>query len=189
MFNLLEWPFRTLGQIGPRLIMIAAMVTSYTTQRDLFLSWEVEPLTAHVAPGVVDILAITCAEILHDQYVIRGKRWAGIVLAIAGGGSMAANWIAGATMGSKVVHAGMVLAYVLAELVVGTVKRRSVAAAKAEAMQELVVDLATAPALGGAPEKKAAATKRPGVPKEPYGPRDPEKGYSRRSQTRMVTGK
>jgi hypothetical protein len=61
--NLLEAPFRALGQIGPRLIMIAAMVSSYSTQLHLFRSWDVDSLTAYVAPAVIDILAITCAEI------------------------------------------------------------------------------------------------------------------------------
>ena len=112
--NLLEAPFRALGQVGPRLIMIAAMVTSYATQYHLFLSWGVDGMTAAIAPAVIDLLAITCAEILHDQRVIRGKGAAGLVLAVAGAGSMAANWIAGVSTGSKVVHASMVLAYVLA---------------------------------------------------------------------------
>jgi len=162
MFNLLEVPFRALGQIGPRLIMIAAMVTSYATQYHLFRSWGVDALTAYVAPAVIDILAITCAEILHDQRVTRGKVWAGLVLAVAGGGSMAANWIAGVSPGSKVVHAAMVLAYVLAELVVGSVKRReqgmdTETAAEQVAVTEVKADDAMAKDLPIAPVSPAPA--------------------------------
>jgi len=159
--NLLEAPFRALGQIGPRLIMIAAMVTSYDTQHRLFLSWGVDGLTAAIAPAVVDLLAITCAEILHDQWVIRGKGSAGFVLAIAGFGSAAANWLAGVTVGSKVVHASMVLAYVLAELVVGRVRRvmeqRTAATELAE--PEVTADEAASPDLPEAPVSPA-----PGIP-------------------------
>lgn len=170
--NLLEAPFRALGQIGPRLIMIAAMVTSYSTQLHLFRSWEVDSLTAYVAPAVIDILAITCAEILHDQYVIRGKRWAGLVLALAGAGSGLANGIAGATIGSKVVHASMVLAYVLAELVVGAVKRRkpeqedeSEAVSPVEEIERLENTAPVSPAVGG-PKKATRGTRGE------YGPRN-----------------
>lgn len=174
--NLLEAPFRALGPAGPRLIMIAALGTSYETQHVLFLLWGVDPLTAAVAPAVIDVLAITCAEILHDPRVIRGKRWAGLVLAIAGLGSMAANWIAGVTIGSKVVHASMVLAYVLAELVVGSVVRRDTGRTTAAAqtvVPEVTADEAASPDLPEAPISPAA----PGTRGE-YGPRDPERGYA-----------
>jgi hypothetical protein len=155
--NLLEAPFRALGQVGPRLIMIAAMVTSYSTQYHLFLSWGVDGLTAIVAPAVVDILAITCAEILHDLWVIRGKGAAGFVLVVAGSGSMAANWIAGVSVGSKVVHASMVLAYVLAELVVGRVRRvtEQQTAAAQSATPEVTADEAASPDLPEAPVSPA----------------------------------
>lgn len=186
MINLIEAPFRMLGQIGPRLIMIAAMVTSYTTQLHLFRSWDVDELTAYVAPAVIDILAITCAEILHDRWVIRGKLWAAIVLALAGIGSGLANFLAGPTWGSKAVHASMVLAYVLAELVVGAVKRREPEADAETAAEETTVtevkaddaeskDLPTAP-VSPAP---AGTGKR-----EPYGPRNGVE-YSRRHKTRL----
>lgn len=173
MLNLLEFPFRALGQIGPRLIMIAAMVTSYTTQHELFLSWKVEAMTAALAPAVIDVLAITCAEILHDQRVVRGKVWAAIVLALAGAGSMAANFMAGATWGSRVVHASMVLAYVLAELVVGSVRRGTVTEMKVETpvvqatVTEVTADDAASPDLPEAPVSPAAPSKR-----GDYGPRD-----------------
>lgn len=158
--NFIEVPFRLLGQIGPRLIMIAAMVTSYKTQHELFLSWGVEGLTAAVAPAVIDLLAITCAEILHDQWVIRGKASAGFVLVLAGLGSMAANWIAGVSAGSKVVHASMVLAYVLAELVVGRVRRateHAEVAAQAATPEPVVADDAASPDLPTAPVSPAPA--------------------------------
>ena len=158
--NFIEVPFRALGQIGPRLIMIAAMVTSYKTQLHLFQTWGVDGLTAAVAPAVIDLLAITCAEILHDQRVIRGKAAAGFVLVIAGLGSMAANWIAGVSAGSKVVHASMVLAYVLAELVVGRVRRsveQAEVAVQAATPEPVMADDAASPDLPAAPVSPAPA--------------------------------
>jgi len=181
--NLLEAPFRALGQVGPRLIMIAAMVTSYATQYHLFLSWGVDGMTAQIAPAVIDLLAITCAEILHDQRVIRGKGAAGLVLTVAGAGSMAANWIAGVSIGSKTVHASMVLAYVLAELVVGRVRRnteRTTAAAQT-VIPEVTADEAASPDLPEAPISPAPSKRGQ------YGPRGTE--YSLRQERRIRTGK
>ena len=174
--NLLEAPFRALGQVGPRLIMIAAMVTSYATQYHLFLSWGVDGMTAGIAPAVIDLLAITCAEILHDQRVIRGKGAAGLVLAVAGAGSMAANWIAGVSTGSKTVHASMVLAYVLAELVVGRVRRSAERAEVAEETatpEPVMADDAADPDLPEAPTSPAPAAPR----------------YSERHERRLRTGR
>lgn len=167
MYQLLEAPFRALAQIGPRLIMIAAMVTSYSTQLHLFRSWGVESLTAAVAPAVIDLLVITCAEILHDSSVIRGKAWAGLVLVVAGAGSMAANWIAGVSTGSKVVHAAMVLGVVLAELVVGVVKRRETGRVEepAAAVDTVKASDAEAPELPEAPVSPAPSGPRKGRPK------------------------
>ena len=183
--NFLDVPFQALGRVGPRLIMIAAMVTSYATQYHLFLSWGIDRLTSAVAPAVIDLLAITCAEILHDQRVTRGKGAAGFVLALAGAGSMAANWLAGASAGDKAVHASMVLAYVLAELVVGRVRREPVqrGAAKQVAVTEVRASDAQAedlpeapvsPAVPSAPAPAAGKARKRG----PYGPRDPERGYA-----------
>lgn len=157
--NFLDVPFQALGRIGPRLIMVAAMVTSYATQYHLFLSWGVDRLTSAIAPAVIDLLAITCAEILHDQRVTRGRGAAGFVLAIAGAGSMAANWLAGASTGDKAVHASMVLAYVLAELVVGRVRRESGQreAAEQAAATEVKADDAKASDLPEAPVSPAPA--------------------------------
>jgi hypothetical protein len=170
--NLLEAPFRALGQVGPRLIMIAAMVTSYDTQHRLFLSWGVDGLTAAIAPAVIDLLAITCAEILHDRWVIRGKASAGFVLVVAGFGSMAANWIAGVSVGSKTVHASMVLAYVLAELVVGRVRR---VMEEKKAAEQAVTPAVTA--------DEAAS------PDLPEAPKSPAVGYSERHARRLRRGK
>lgn len=178
--NMLEAPFRALGQVGPRLIMIAAMVTSYATQYHLFLSWGVDGMTAAIAPAVIDLLAITCAEILHDQRVTRGKGAAGFVLVLAGAGSMAANWIAGASTGSKVVHASMVLAYVLAELVVGRVRRdtdEKKAAVEQATATEVKADDAMAKDLPAAPVSPAPAGTAPHQP------------YSERHERRLRRGK
>jgi hypothetical protein len=184
---MLEAPFRALGQIGPRLIMIAAMVTSYATQYHLFLAWGVDGLTAAVAPAVIDLLAITCAEILHDQRVKRGKAAAGFVLVVAGLGSMAANWIAGVSVGSKVVHASMVLAYVLAELVVGCVRRvtEQQTAAAQTVTPEVTADEAASPDLPTAPVSPAPAGT---ATRQRYGPRKGD-AYSERHARRLANGR
>jgi hypothetical protein len=167
ILDLIELPFQAIGRIGPRLIMIAAMVTSYSTQHGVFQVWKVDALTAYVAPAVIDILAISCAEILHDQWVIKGKLPAGFVLAAAGFGSMTVNWVAGTTPGSKAVHAGMVLAYVLCELVHGFVKRRSREAATESgsavvqpAESAPVAPLSVVPAQGTGSQGPSGSTER-----------------------------
>jgi hypothetical protein len=131
---------------------------------------------------VIDLLAITCAEILHDQRVIRGKGAAGLVLAVAGAGSMAANWIAGVSTGSKTVHASMVLAYVLAELVVGRVRRgtEQATAAAQTVTPGVTADEAASPDLPEAPVSPAVS----GAPRKPYGPRNGEQ-YSERHDRRL----
>jgi len=97
-------------------IMIAAMASSYHTQLFLFRAWEVDLFTAVIAPFAVDALAVICAIAIGAKGA-RGKGLAATVLVVTLGGSMAANFIAGVTLGSKVVHAGMVLIYLMAELV------------------------------------------------------------------------
>lgn len=97
-------------------IMIAAMASSYHTQLGLFRLWQVDLFTAVIAPFAVDALAVICAIAIGTKGA-RGKALAVSVLVVTLGGSMAANFIAGATLGSKIVHAAMVLIYLLAELV------------------------------------------------------------------------
>jgi len=97
-------------------IMIAAMASSYHTQLGLFRLWQVDLFTAVIAPFAVDALAVICAIAIGTKDA-RGKTLAATVLVVTLGGSMAANFIAGATFGSKIVHAAMVLIYMLAELV------------------------------------------------------------------------
>ena len=97
-------------------IMIAAMASSYHTQLGLFRLWQVDLFTAVIAPFAVDALAVICAIAIGTKDA-RGKALAVTVLVVTLGGSMAANFIAGATLGSKIVHAAMVLIYLLAELV------------------------------------------------------------------------
>lgn len=97
-------------------IMIAAMASSYHTQLGLFRLWRVDLFTAVIAPFSVDALAVLCA-IAIGTTGARGRGLAAVVLVVTLGGSMAANFIAGANLGSKIVHSAMVLIYMLAELV------------------------------------------------------------------------
>jgi len=126
-------------------IMVAAAAVSYSTQRTLFLLWQVDTFTAAVAPIAVDMLAVLCTLAIHTDGVARkGRRTAFFVLAVAGTASMTANFVAGQTLGSKVVHAAMVALYLLSEFVASTVKqappvvdaKRSEAAVKAAATRK-----------------------------------------------------
>lgn len=122
------------------LIMVAAMVVSYRTQRALFSEWSVDAFTASIAPIAVDLLAIICTLAVHTDGVARkGRRVAVFVLVLTGTASTVANTVAGETVGSKIVHGAMVVVYLLAEWIAAQVKsappvvdpRRSKAAVKA----------------------------------------------------------
>lgn len=103
-------------------IMIAAALTSYRAQHELFLSWQVDSLTAVVAPLSMDMLALLCSLALHVPSLPRlTKATAVLVLLVAGGASVAANWLSGATVGAKAVHASMVLWYLLSETIASQV--------------------------------------------------------------------
>lgn len=105
------------------LIMAAAAAVSYSTQRHLFLDWQVDVFTAAIAPIAVDLLAIICTLAVHTDDVARkGRRAAIVVLVLTGSASTAANFIAGQTVGSKVVHASMVVLYLMAEWIAAQVK-------------------------------------------------------------------
>lgn len=109
-------------------IMIAAVAVSYSTQRGLFLLWEVDGFTSSVAPIAVDLLAVLCSLALHADGVARkGRRVAVFVLVVTGTASTAANFVAGLTLGSKIVHAMMVILYLLSEFVASTVKQAAAA--------------------------------------------------------------
>jgi uncharacterized protein DUF2637 len=105
------------------LIMAAAAAVSYSTQRHLFLDWRVDVFTAAIAPIAVDLLAIICTLAVHTDDVARkGRRAAIVVLVLTGSASTAANFIAGQTLGSKIVHGSMVVLYLLAEWIAAQVR-------------------------------------------------------------------
>lgn len=148
-------------------IMIAAMASSYHTQLILFRQWEVDLFTAVIAPFAVDALAVICSIAIGAKGA-SGKKLAATVLVVTLGASMAANFIAGATLGSRIVHAGMVLIYLMAELVASkvrapeVVKEIAVAAAVESgkpvvqaAVSELTADEAASPYLPEAPVSPA----------------------------------
>ncbi len=171
-------------------IMIAAMASSYHTQLILFADgWKVDLFTAVIAPFAVDALAVICSIAIGTKNA-SGKKLAATVLVVTLGGSMAANFIAGSTLGSRIVHAGMVLIYLMAELVASRVQ---VAEAKEETtttaptaesqpvvqetVTEMTADDAASPDLPEAPQS-------PAVP-----PAAPERVYSERHDRRLRRGK
>ena len=165
-------------------IMIAAMASSYHTQLFLFRDWEVDTFTAVIAPFSVDALAVICAIALGAKGV-SGKPLAATVLVVTLGGSMAANFIAGTTLGSKIVHAAMVLIYLLAELVSGKVgssevKTETVVAAQADGDKPALQEAAT--------ELTADEAASPDLPEAPVSPA-PDRVYSERHERRLRTGK
>jgi hypothetical protein len=105
------------------LIMAAAAAVSFSTQRGLFVTWGVDAFTSYVAPIAVDLLAIICTLAIHTDGVARkGFRAAVVVLILTGSGSTAANFLAGQSIGSRVVHAAMVVLYLLAEWIAAQVR-------------------------------------------------------------------
>jgi hypothetical protein len=140
------------------LIMAAAAAVSFGTQRSLFVGWQVDTFTSVVAPIAVDLLAIICTLAIHTDGVARkGRRAAITVLAVVGTASVSANFIAGETLGSKIVHGAMVVLYLLAEWIAAQVKAAPPAAdpKRSEA------------------GKKAAATRRANAAKRTRKPRAP----------------
>ena len=163
-------------------IMIAAMASSYHTQLGLFRLWEVDLFTAVIAPFAVDALAVICAIALGTKGA-SGKRLAAVVLVVTLGGSMAANFIAGTTPGSKIVHAGMVLIYLMAEFVSGKVGQGEAATA-AVVQTEAESQPATQEA---ATEMTADEAASPDLPEAPVSPAPQE--YSERHERRLRRGK
>ena len=136
-------------------IMIAAMASSYHTQLVLFRAWEVDLFTAVIAPFAVDALAVICSIAIGAKGAT-GKPLAATVLVVTLGASMVANFIAGATLGSRIVHAGMVLIYLMAELVASKVR-----AAEAVATVEVTADDAASKDLPEAPVSPAVVRQIP----------------------------
>ena len=148
-------------------IMIAAMASSYHTQLILFRTWEVDMFTAVIAPFAVDALAVICSIALGVKGA-SGKGLAATVLVLTLGASMAANFIAGATLGSRIVHAGMVILYLMAELVASRVQVPEVKAAAVEAAPTAVGDK---PAMQVAvTEVKASDAEAADLPEAPISP-------------------
>jgi hypothetical protein len=97
---------------------------------------------------------------------------------------MTANFIAGATLGSRIVHAGMVLIYLMAELVASRVRQAEVLAAAVVAapvvegdkpvVQETVTEVTA---------DEAASEDLPEAPKSPA------VGYSERHERRLRRGR
>jgi hypothetical protein len=104
-------------------IMFAAASVSFKTQQAIFLVWGCDTYTSTIAPVALDLLAIICTLAIHAPNVSpKGLKAAIVVLVITAGSSTVANAIAGDSWGSRAVHGGMVILYVLAEWIAAQVK-------------------------------------------------------------------
>jgi len=163
-------------------IMIAAMASSYHTQLVLFRTWEVDLFTAVIAPFAVDALAVICSIAIGAKGA-SGKKLAATVLVVTLGASMAANFIAGATLGSRIVHAGMVLIYLMAELVASKVRAPE---ATANIAVGIHVEESDKPAMQvAATELTADQAASKDLPEAPISPAP----YSERHERRLRRGK
>jgi hypothetical protein len=165
-------------------IMIAAMASSYHTQLALFRMWQVDLFTAVIAPFAVDALAVICSIAIGTKGA-RGKLLASVVLVVTLGGSMTANFIAGSTTGSKIVHAAMVLIYLLAELVSSRVGAGEVVATVAVATS--TTDAARPAMQEADTEFEADEAMSPYLPTAPVSPAP--RTYSERHERRLRTGR
>jgi len=145
-------------------IMLIAAYVSYGTQRAVLAGWDVDRTSAALIPVTVDLLAIIANLAIHAAGVDRsGRRVAMTVLVFAGTVSMAANAVAGTTLGSRIAHVWTVAAYLLAEWVAAKVKAARTAAATVveltpaeavapvAAIQALPVEAPVSPAPAGRP--------------------------------------
>lgn len=156
-------------------IMIAAGVTSYHTQLAVFRSWQVDTLTAFIAPISIDLLAVICSVAMHLPTITKaGRVTAVLVLVVAGSGSMAANWMAGTTVGAKAVHVGMVVCYLLAETVASQVRERAATATVVETVAMPEVEAEVLPVIPVSPAITAEGVQR---------------AYSERHERRLRTGR
>jgi hypothetical protein len=126
-------------------------------------------------------LAIICTLAIHTEGVARkGVRTAVFVLVVTGTGSVAANWVAGETLGSKIVHAAMVVLYLMAEWVASQVKvsaaRTNTVVRQVQAVEQTTGTEVTA--------DDAMADDLPEAPTSP-GPQR----YSERHERRLRTGR
>lgn len=132
-------------------IMVIAAVISYGHQRQLLLDWGVDYLAAAALPITVDLLAIICTLAFHTEGIAQAGRNAAVwVLIAAGLASGGANFLAGATLGSRLANVWAVAAYLLAEWV----------AAKVKAAPPAVDSKRSEAARRGHQTRKANATKR-----------------------------
>ncbi len=144
-------------RISTRALMFAAMVLSYSAQKDLFLGWDVDGLTAYVMPVIIDVLTMISASAIH-LHISRGGKVAVVLVALIGGsGSLYANFAAGTNVQSGIVHAAAVLAYLGAEWISVVVKDAppKVDPKRAEAAKKAAVT------------RKANAAKRTRKPRAP----------------------
>lgn len=175
----------TIAKIVAWLIAFVAAVSSYGHQVHLLAMADLDPLFGlipgeWITPVTVDSLAIIALMVRTSDTVTEAtRRWALVPLVLAGGMSVAANVATARNIVQVVVGVWTVAAYIIAELFVGKMERKSATVVEqAPAVQ--LEEPASAEKSGA-----TASTKR----RKAYGPRSPEKGYSDRHQRRLAGAK
>jgi hypothetical protein len=125
----------TVAKTAAYVIAVIAVVSSYGHQVHLLSLADLDPLfgfipSEWVTPITVDSLAIVALMVRNSGMVTdRTKVWATLPLVLAGGLSVAANEALARNVVQVVVGAWTVAAYILAELFVSKLERKTVAPA------------------------------------------------------------
>jgi hypothetical protein len=121
----------TIAKVVAYLIAFVAAVSSYGHQVYLPELADLDPLfgiipSAWITPATVDSLAIIALMVrTSDAVTLTTKRWALVPLVLAGGMSVAANIATARNLVQVVVGVWTVAAYIIAELFVGKMERKS----------------------------------------------------------------
>ena len=121
----------TIAKVVAYLIAFVAAVSSYGHQVFLLEKADLDPLfgiisSAWITPITVDSLAIIALMVrTSDTVTAATRRWALVPLVLAGGMSVAANTATARNFVQVVVGVWTVAAYIIAELFVGKMERKS----------------------------------------------------------------
>ncbi len=121
----------TIAKVVAYLIAFVAAVSSYGHQVYLLELADLDPLfgvipSAWITPATVDSLAIIALMVrTSDAVTVTTRRWALVPLVLAGGMSVAANVATARNLVQVVVGVWTVAAYIIAELFVGKMERKS----------------------------------------------------------------
>lgn len=121
----------TIAKVVAYLIAFVAAVSSYGHQVHLLELADLDPLfgiipSEWITPATVDSLAIIALMVrTSDTVTVATRRWALVPLVLAGGMSVVANVATARNLVQVVVGVWTVAAYIIAELFVGKMERKS----------------------------------------------------------------